>query len=153
MPITNATRRQLSSTGVVLNGGVWGGAKKQMYYTPSGDEICATPSLREWVRYGENGQVAELGTRDSNLDKGWLLAPPAVPILHCKGCDKWHDTQADVDKCIEAKARVARKWETRARKQMGTDSKGSAAEVAALTNQVEELKAMVAQLISKESSG
>ena len=153
MPISDATRRQLSSTGVVLNGGVWGGAKKQMYYTHSGDEIWAAPSIREWIKQDEHGQTTDWGTRDSNLDKGWLLAPPAVPILHCKGCDKWHDTQADVDKCIETKARVARKWETRARKQMGADSQGSAAEVAALTNQVEELKAMVAQLISKESSG
>ena len=150
MPIPDATSRQLNSTGVVLNGGVWGGAKKQMYYTPSGDEIWAATSIREWIKQDEHGQTTDWGTRDSNLDKGWLLAPPAVPILHCKGCDKSHDTQADVDKCIETKARGARQWEARAK---GESGGGSAAEVAALTNQVEELKAMVAQLISKESSG
>ena len=152
MPITNTTRRQLDSQGTAL-AGVWGGPKKQRYYTPSGDEVWAIPSIREWVRKDENGQIADQGTRDSNLDKGWLLAPPTDLMLHCRGCDKWHEAQADVDKCVEAKDRVAKQWEARAKKQLGGEARGSTEEVAALTIQVEELKAMVTQLLSKESNG
>jgi hypothetical protein len=152
MPITNAIRRQLDSQGSALTG-VWGGPKKQRYYTPSGDEVWAIPSIREWVSRDENGQIVDQGTRDSNLDKGWLLTPPTDLMLHCGGCDKWHEAQADVDKCVEAKALVSKQWETRARKQMGGNAGGSTEEVAALTTQVEELKVMVAQLLSKESNG
>jgi hypothetical protein len=150
MPITNTNSRQLDSQGSSLTG-VWGGPQKQRYYTPSGDEIYAIPSIREWVQSDDKGQVVSQGTRDSNLDKGWLLAPPTVLQLHCRGCDKWHDTQVEVDKCVEEKKRVAQKWETRVMKQ---NSSGSGDEVAALTSQVEELKLMVSQLLgAKENNG
>jgi hypothetical protein len=154
MPITNANRRQLDSQGTALTG-VWGGPQKQRYYTPSGDEIYAIPAIREWVQKDDRGAVVSQGTRDSNLDKGWLLAPPTVLQLHCRGCDKWHDAQAEVDKCIEEKERVARQWETRARKQYRSGARNDPAdEVVALASQVEELKAMVSQLLgAKESNG
>tara|TARA_Y100000310_G_scaffold294717_1_gene325403 strand:+ start:635 stop:1081 length:447 start_codon:yes stop_codon:yes gene_type:complete len=141
--VTQETRRQLESQGTAL-AGVWGGPRKQRYYTPSGDEVWAIPSIREWVQRDAAGRVVDQGERDANLDKGWAFAPPAVLRLHCKGCDLWHDTQMEIEACVEARAEAATQWEKRARQQHKAEDVSA---MEALTAQVEGLTALVEKLL------
>ena len=144
MPITNATRRQLTSQGTAL-AGVWGGPQKQSYYTPSGDEVYAIPAIREWVRKDGRGKIEAQGERDANLDKGWTLTPPTELKIHCAGCDKWHDADEEVEACIDRKRQSEAQWEARARQQKSNPGQGE--EVTALTAKVTELTALVEKLL------
>uniref|UniRef100_A0A6M3J412 Uncharacterized protein n=1 Tax=viral metagenome TaxID=1070528 RepID=A0A6M3J412_9ZZZZ len=78
---------------------VWGGMKTKKYFTPDGREVWTAPSLREWVKKNGQGKIIASGTRDANLDRGLLLEPPQAPLPHCPTCDKWHNTQAEVEQC------------------------------------------------------
>jgi len=56
-----------------------------------------------YERTGYQGQAGYCylhGTVDANLDRGWLMQPPQMLKPYCRGCDRWHDTQAEVDRCI-----------------------------------------------------
>jgi len=77
-----------------------GGLPKTTYYTPDGRTIKTFPDTRERVIKDKQGTVIWHGTVDANLDRGWLMQPPQILKPYCRGCDRWHDTQAEVDKCI-----------------------------------------------------
>ena len=119
-------------------GGDIGGLPRQTYYTPDGRVIKAFPDSREFVRR-RNGEVLEQGTRDANLDRGWLLSPPSELKPFCKNCGRWHDTPKEVDICGEKQNKFIAQAERFAR-QEGID-KTSALEkqVAQLTTLVEKL--------------
>jgi len=82
-------------------GKVWGGPTKKKYYTPDGRVIFATPSEREYVIRDADGNVIEQGIRDANYDKGWRETPPSESErkLYCKYCDRWHDTEKEIEEC------------------------------------------------------
>ena len=109
----NSTKREAARTGAAVSG-VWGGPQKQRYYTPTGEEVYSIPSWREFTRKGPDGKILEQGTRDANLDKGWLLSLPTELKVACPGCSKWHDTQQEVDACVDKKAEAAAQWERKA---------------------------------------
>ena len=113
---SNSIKQEAARTGAAV-GSTWGGPQKQRYYTPTGEEVLAIPSWREYVRKGTDGRIVEQGTRDANLDKGWLLAPPTELKVACPGCTKWHDTQEEVNVCVEKKEVVAAQWERKALEQ------------------------------------
>ena len=112
----NSTKQEAARTGAAVSG-VWGGPQKQRYYTPTGEEVLAIPSWREFVRKGPDGKILEQGTRDANLDKGWSLSLPTELKVTCPGCSKWHDTEEEVDACVDKKAAAAAQWERKALEQ------------------------------------
>ena len=112
----NSTKQEAARTGAAV-GGVWGGPRKQRYYTPTGEEVYSIPSWREFVRKDNDGRILEQGTRDANLDKGWSLSLPTELKVACPGCSKWHDTNEEVDACVDKKAKVAAQWERKALEQ------------------------------------
>ena len=105
----NSTRQEAARTGAAVSP-TWGGPQKQRYYTPTGEEVYSIPSWREFVRKDSDGRILEQGTRDANLDKGWSLSLPTELKVACSGCGKWHDTEEEVNACIETRsAQVARR--------------------------------------------
>ena len=112
----NSTKQEAARTGAAVSG-VWGGPQKQRYYTPTGEEVYSIPSWREFTRKGPDGRILEQGTRDANLDKGWSLSLPTELKVACPGCSKWHDTQEEVDACVDKKAEAAAQWERKALEQ------------------------------------
>ena len=112
----NSTKQEAARTGAAVSG-VWGGPQKQRYYTPTGEEVYSIPSWREFTRKGPDGRILEQGTRDANLDKGWSLSLPTELKVACPGCSKWHDTQQEVDACVDKKAEAAAQWERKALEQ------------------------------------
>jgi hypothetical protein len=115
--MTTVDRRALDSQGYAL-GPIKGGPRYQTYYTPDGREVKALPSMREWVRKNSEGKIVEQGTRDANLDQGWLTSPPGSPKPYCVGCGKWHDSEAQVSECVTKKKRTAVAWEKRVKAQL-----------------------------------
>ncbi len=97
----------IEAVGYGLLGGVSGGVPRKIYWTPDGRKIEAIPNIREFVRK-KGGKVIETGTRDANLDKGWLLEPPKEPKLYCPGCDGWHDTKKQINACVLKSKRFIR---------------------------------------------
>lgn len=77
-----------------------GGQPRKTYYTPDGRVIRAIPSIREYQWTNENGSL-EMGERDANYDKGWLDVMPTELKLYCRHCDRWHDTEAEIEMCGE----------------------------------------------------
>ncbi len=134
---SNSIKQEAARTGAAV-GSTWGGPQKQRYYTPTGEEVLAIPSWREYVRKGTDGRIVEQGTRDANLDKGWLLAPPTELKVACSGCTKWHDTQEEVNVCIEKKAVVAAEWERRALEQQPQSQSTGSADVEERLGKLEE---------------
>ena len=130
----NSTKQEAARTGAAVSG-VWGGPKKQRYYTPTGEEVYSIPSWREFVRKNSDGKILEQGTRDANLDKGWSLSLPTELKVACPGCSKWHDTQEEVDACVDKKAKVAARWE---RKALEQQPQGQDAEVEDRLGKLEE---------------
>jgi hypothetical protein len=112
----NRTKQEAARTGAAVSP-TWGGPQKQRYYTPTGVEVFAIPSWREFVRKGPDGKILEQGTRDANLDKGWSFALPTELKVTCPGCSKWHDTEEEVDACVDKKAAAAAQWERKALEQ------------------------------------
>lgn len=128
----------IEASGYGISGDV-GGLPRTTYYTPDGRVIKAIPSLREYVKK-KDGKVIESGTRDANLDRGWLLQKPTELKLYCSGCDMWHDTQEEVDACIVRKNKWVKALGKKAIKQNGD-------EMDTLKKEVAELKEMLAKLL------
>ena len=106
----NSTKQEAARTGAAVSP-TWGGPQKQRYYTPTGEEVLAIPSWREFVRKDSDGKILEQGTRDANLDKGWSFTLPTELKVACPGCSKWHDTQEEVDACVDTKDAQMAQWQ------------------------------------------
>jgi hypothetical protein len=76
-----------------------GGQPRKTYYTPDGRKIRAIPCMREYQATVDG--VIETGERDANYDKGWLDRMPTELKLYCRHCDKWHDTEQEIEMCAE----------------------------------------------------
>lgn len=142
MTVTTKEKREITKQGFARTGGI----PRQTYWTPDGRKIEAIASMREYNRRDENGDVVGTGTRDANLDKGWLLQPLQEPKPYCVGCDKWHDTDEEVMMCIANKEEKARKWEEWARKEKADEAKAQGKEIEDLRVELYELKGLVHEL-------
>ncbi len=118
--VTTEERIQLQNGGVIGRG-ITGGPTKLRYFTPSGKTIFAIPGYRTYVVKDSSGKVIENGTRDANFDKGWLPNMPTELMLDCKGCDKWHRTEAEVKDCIAKSMAFQKKIESDALKRTKRD--------------------------------
>lgn len=125
---------ELESQGTTISGYI-GGTKKSKYFTPDGREILSVPAMRTWIKK-KDGKVVDSGTRDANLDRGWLLQPPIELKPHCPHCDNWHDTQGEIDACGAKKKAFDNKWAAKAKRMKGNE----VGEVGELKAEVSELK-------------
>lgn len=124
----------IEAVGYGISGDI-GGLPKTTYYTPDG----------RVVKTHANFHVNSAGqTRDANLDTGWLLSPPVNPKLFCRWCDRWHDTEGEVDACHRQRNFLVEKEMVKA-KQEETN------EMLALKNEVSELKAMLSKFMEVQN--
>lgn len=149
--VSSEVRYQLATSGAAL-ANTWGGPQKQMYYTPSGEEVWAIPGLRQWVRKDENGRVVASGTRDANLDKGWTTTPPTELKLNCGACSYWHDTEDELVACKEKRDATARAWEKKAsaqhaRETATVDNSDTSDRLDKLEEGMDEIKTMLKQAL------
>jgi len=138
--VSEKTKNELATQGVAVTGYI-GGLRKTKYWTPDGREILAIPSMRTWQKTKiVNGkkEITGSGLRDANLDK-WLIEPPQNPKIHCDGCDKWHDTQEEVEKCIEQREVFIKKHST-----PEVDDR-----IGKVESEVSEIKNMLAELLKR----
>ena len=142
MAVTAKEKKEIRKNGFAYTGGI----PKQTYWTPDGREIQSIPSMREFNRKDSEGNITGTGTRDANLDRGWLLSPPKDPKPYCAGCDKWHDTEEEVIKCIAERAEKARQWEDWAKKEKEGNGVAQEEEVEGLRVEVLELRGLIHEL-------
>ena len=135
----------IESVGFGISGNI-GGLPRTTYYTPDGRIIRAIPNIREYIIRNKEGQITGSGTRDANLDKGWLLSPPTILKLFCKTCDRWHDTQEEVKACGVERTRFINVMEVKAKQE-------EADKTASLEQKVGELMAMVEKLMGDKRNG
>ena len=114
MTFTTEEKQELRNKGYVNIGG----STKKFYYTPDGRKVTALPNMRTYSD-GNGG-----GTRDANLDKGWLLTMPAELKPYCPHCDLWHDTLEGVNQCGENKKNLDARWQKKAKKQLVKEDSG-----------------------------
>lgn len=129
----------IEASGYGLAGNI-GGLPRQTYYTPDGRIIRAIVATREYIKRDKDGKVIETGTRDANFDKGWLPVMPTELKLYCSGCNKWHETQREVDICVEGKKKLVNSLATK-EIQKNTD------EMDALRKEVAELKEILQKAV------
>lgn len=128
----------IESAGFGISGSI-GGIPRTIYYTPDGRIKKAIPQMRDYVVKDKEGKVIKSGTRDANLDKGWLLYMPKEKKLFCPTCDMWHDTQIEVDACKVAQGKMIEKMFKKARKEEVNKTESLEQKVAELTALVEKL--------------
>ncbi len=146
MTVTTKEKTDIKRQGYAITGGL----PRNTYWTPDGRRIEAIPSMRTFNQKDEEGNVIGSGTRDANLDKGWLLAPPSDPKPYCAGCDNWHDTEEEVTLCIAMKEVETKKWEDHARSQRASQDASQGKEIENLKDDMLEMKGMIFQLLNKE---
>lgn len=125
----------IEAAGFGISGDI-GGLRRTIYYTPDGRVIKAIPQIRDFIIRNKEGKVTGNGTRDANLDKGWLLTMPQIKKLFCPTCDRWHDTSKEVGDCKIAQDKMIKRMTVKVKRE-DTDK------TVALEQQVAELKAMV----------
>jgi hypothetical protein len=140
--ITETLKREIEAKGFGKVGDI-GGQPKQKYWTPDGRMILAMPDMHEFV----NRKTNLAGTRDANLDKGWLTSLPSVIKPYCPHCDKWHDTVKEVTVCGNKKKAFDLKYKKMAEKDLKqTDGNER---IDKLENDMSDIKSMLKKLLEK----
>jgi len=144
MVVTAEEKQQIAQKGFADIGGT----RKKRYWTPDGREMFAVPLMKDWVKIKDK-KIIGSGTRDANLDKGWLLESPSEPKPYCPYCTNWHDTQKEIDACGVKKNRFAKLYEKKALKEKSEENKGLQTEVAELKSEMSDIKSMLTKLLEK----
>jgi len=129
--------------GYGLSGNI-GGLPRKVYYTPDGKVIRGIPQIREYAKKDKDGKIIETGTRDANLDHGWLLSPPTVLKISCIACSSWHDTKTEVRTCKAKQEQFIRQATVKAKSE-------TVDRTSELEKQVAELKAQLDKLMEVKS--
>ena len=145
------TFQAIEAAGYGISGDI-GGLRRTTYYTPDGRVIKAIPNMRDYVLKNKDGKVIDSGTRDGNLDRGWLLQMPQIKKLFCPSCDRWHDTQAEVKACKVTQDRMIVKMSAKAKKEIADENHDKDIKIDELTQKVEALAKMVEDLTRVKSS-
>ena len=138
--------RVIEASGYGISGDI-GGLQRTTYYTPAGRIIKTFPSMRERTIKNSEGQVTFHGMVDANLDRGWLLHPPQVLKPYCRGCDGWHDTQEEVDKCIITQETKLAAMEKQAKNEIAKESLDKDLKIADLERKVDKLTSLMEKFI------
>ena len=111
---------------------------RNRYYTPDGREELKIPQHRT----RSDGVVYDLF-----LAQGYTLTPPANPKPYCAGCDKWHDTEEEVNACVGKKRKFAEAMQEKAERELGKEQRSKDNTIANLEAKVDKLtKLMEAKL-------
>ena len=100
------------------------------YYTPDGREELKIPQQRT----RSDGVVYDIF-----LALGYTLTSPANPKPYCKGCDRWHDTQEEVNDCVAKKNQYAETMQRKAEQDLAKEQKGKDKTIANLEAKVDKL--------------
>jgi len=103
---------------------------RNIYYTPDGRREEKIPQQRE----RSDGVIY-----DVFLAQGYTLTPPTNPKPYCKGCDKWHDTEEEVDACVGKKRKFTEAMQKRAEGDLAKEQKGKDKTIADLEAKVDKL--------------
>ena len=114
---------------------------RNRYFTPDGREEFKIPQQRE----RSDGVIY-----DVFLAQGYTLVPPTNPKPYCSGCDKWHDTQEEVDACVGKKKKFAEAMQKKAEGELAKEHKGKDKEIADLTAKVDKLTKLMEAQLGKE---
>ena len=114
---------------------------RNIYYTPDGRKEEKIPQQRE----RSDGVIY-----DVFLAQGYTLVPPVTPKPYCSGCDRWHDTQEEVDECVGKKRKYAEAMQKKAEGELAKEHKGKDKEIADLTAKVDRLTKLMEAQLGKE---
>ena len=129
-----------------------GGPPKQRYFTPSGEEVFAFTSNREYqVKDPATGKVLRKGQRDANLDKGWTLTMPTELKIHCTGCRKYHDTQEEIAECLRLRAINASMWQARVAAEASGPSTDTEGRLDKLEEGLSDIKTLLQQALGAKN--
>jgi len=138
-------KRDLETNGYFISP-VRGGQPRKVYYTPDGRTIKAIPSMREYQYTDENGEVVS-GERDANYDKGWLDRPPKELKPYCPYCDRWHDTEAEIEACA-AKHKKLETWGMQQARRMHPKDFETFDKITAMENRISGLESGLGEILS-----
>lgn len=126
-------------------------SRMKTYYLPDGTKVRDYPMDIE-VSKLINGKRVPCGTRDGNLDKGWLLERPAVLKFRCSMCGKFYDEAIVRDQCEAAHKETAIPRDEIARKR-GMTQRGEKPDgrIERLEDDMAELKDMLKTLLKRGS--
>ena len=123
----------------------FGGDAKKNYWTPDGRRLLLIPQMRQFVKKDAKGNVIASGTRDANLDKGYLTHPPSESEkkVFCQWCDTWHDTQVEVDACKVAYDKLEAHREAMARQELSNEAIKKDTEIESLNKRIADLEKLI----------
>jgi uncharacterized Zn finger protein (UPF0148 family) len=67
------------------------------------------------------------------------LTKPEHPKPYCAGCDRWHNTQEEVDNCIKEKKKREKVWERKARAELKKTQVEKDKKIAELEKKIDKL--------------
>lgn len=103
---------------------------RQRYFTPDGREELKIPQHHE----RKDGVVYDIF-----LAQGYTLTPPENPKPYCSGCDRWHDTQEEVNACIEKQSKFILSMNRKASQELVKERKEKDTTIADLEAKVDKL--------------
>jgi len=114
---------------------------RQCYYSPDGREEFKIPQHHE----RKDGVVYDIF-----LAQGYTLTPPENPKPYCSGCDRWHDTQEEVETCIEKKSKFISSMNRRAGQELVKERKEKDTKISDLEARVNKLTKLLEDKLGKE---
>jgi hypothetical protein len=136
----NSIKESLERTGAAMSQ-MPKGIPRTKYYTPDGREEFKIPQHR--IR--QDGVIY-----DVFLAQGYTLTPPENPKLYCSGCDRWHDTQEEVDACIQGKKKFLARMNKTAKQELTKERNEKDSEIAELKDRVDKLTKLLEDTLGKE---
>jgi hypothetical protein len=114
------------------------GIPRIRYYAPDGREEWKIPQHHE----RRDGVVYDIF-----LAQGYTLTPPENPKIHCSGCDKWHDTQVEVEACIKEKKKFIATMNRKAKQEFAKEQKDKDTKITDLETRIKLLEAKLGEKI------
>lgn len=114
------------------------GVPRKRYFTPDGREELKIPLYRT----RSDGIVY-----DVFLAEGYTEIPPQNPKLYCKGCDRWHDRQEEVNDCIDKKNKYAEAMQRKAEAEYAKENQDKDNKIATLEARLKKLEALLGEKI------
>lgn len=114
---------------------------RNRYYTPDGREELKIPQHHE----RKDGVVYDIF-----LAQGYTLTPPENPKPYCSGCDRWHDTQDEVETCIEKKNKFISLMNRKSGRELIRERKEKDTKISDLEAKVDKLTKLLEANIGKK---
>jgi len=100
------------------------------YFTPDGREEFKIPQHRE----RRDGVVYDIF-----IAQGYTLTPPTNLKPYCPSCDMWHDTQEEVDACVEKRSKFMASMNRKASRELLKERKEKDTQITNLEAKVDKL--------------